>query len=126
MKRTHEFCSAEIKLAKQKWPDLDRTKIVELRKLVCTYRLSIVLGDVLYIEGHWYVTHAGLLRLSERRRCLGIKTTLDIRCSDVPANRWVFKATVHKSPRSRGFVAYGDADPTNVSPLVRGAEMRVA
>jgi hypothetical protein len=40
--------------------------------------------------------------------------------------RWVFKATVYKSPRSRGFVGYGDADPSNVSPLVRGAEMRVA
>jgi hypothetical protein len=26
----------------------------------------------------------------------------------------------------KGFVGYGDADPTNVSPLVRGAEMRVA
>jgi hypothetical protein len=39
--------------------------------------------------------------------------------------RWVFRATVHKS-RSRSFVGYGDADPTNVSPLVHGAEMRVA
>jgi hypothetical protein len=27
---------------------------------------------------------------------------------------------------STGFVGYGDADPSNVSPLVRGAEMRVA
>ena len=26
----------------------------------------------------------------------------------------------------RGFVGYGDADPSNVSPLVHGAEMRVA
>lgn len=25
-----------------------------------------------------------------------------------------------------GFVGYGDADPSNVSSLVRGAEMRVA
>jgi hypothetical protein len=38
----------------------------------------------------------------------------------------VFKATVYKSPDSRGFVGYGDADPSNTSPLVRGAEMRVA
>jgi hypothetical protein len=27
---------------------------------------------------------------------------------------------------SKGFVGYGDADPSNVSALVRGAEMRVA
>jgi len=40
--------------------------------------------------------------------------------------RWVFRATVYKSRPSKGFVGYGDADPSNVSPLVRGAEMRVA
>jgi hypothetical protein len=40
--------------------------------------------------------------------------------------RWVFKATVYKSPKSKGFVGYGDANPSNVSPVVRGAEMRVA
>jgi hypothetical protein len=42
------------------------------------------------------------------------------------ASRWVFKATVYKSPSSKGFVGYGDADPSNTSLLVRGAEMRVA
>jgi hypothetical protein len=39
--------------------------------------------------------------------------------------RWVFRATVHKSKSTR-FVGYGDADPSNVSALVHGAEMRVA
>jgi hypothetical protein len=38
----------------------------------------------------------------------------------------VFRATVFKSSRSRGFVGFGDADPSNTSALVRGAEMRVA
>jgi hypothetical protein len=41
-------------------------------------------------------------------------------------NRWTFKATVFRAGRSEGFVGYGDADPSNVSPLVHGAEMRVA
>src|SRR5262249_16195410 len=36
------------------------------------------------------------------------------------------RATVYKSSDSRGFVGYGDADPSNVSDTVRGAEMRVA
>jgi hypothetical protein len=40
--------------------------------------------------------------------------------------RWVFKATVFNKPTSRGFVGYGDADPSNVSSMVHGAEMRVA
>ena len=46
--------------------------------------------------------------------------------SDAASECWVFKATVYKSPRSLGFVGYGDADPSNVSSLVHGAEMRVA
>ena len=33
---------------------------------------------------------------------------------------------VYTASASRGFVGYGDADPSNVSPLVHGAEMRVA
>jgi hypothetical protein len=41
-------------------------------------------------------------------------------------SRWVFKAIVYKSRGSKGFVGYGDADPSNVSSSVRGAEMRVA
>jgi hypothetical protein len=41
-------------------------------------------------------------------------------------SRYVFKATVYTSSKCKGFIGYGDADPSNVSPLVRGAEMRVA
>ncbi len=36
------------------------------------------------------------------------------------------KAIAYKSRKCRGFVGYGDANPSNVSPLVHGAEMRVA
>jgi hypothetical protein len=45
---------------------------------------------------------------------------------DSGANRFVLKATVFPSKSSSGFVGYGDADPSNVSSLVRSAEMRVA
>jgi len=45
---------------------------------------------------------------------------------DSAANRFVLKATVYPSKNSSGFVGYGDADPSNVSFLVHGAEMRVA
>src|SRR6202043_1902833 len=83
-------------------------------------------GEFLLIEGKWNVTHAGLLQIALKRRCLGIRTALQEKVSDSNACRWVFKAVVHKSPRSRGFVGYGDADPSNVSSLVHGAEMRVA
>lgn len=45
---------------------------------------------------------------------------------DAEARRVVLKATVYPSKGLIGFVGYGDADPSNVSPVVRGAEMRVA
>jgi len=46
-------------------------------------------------------------------------------CDPIGA-RWAFRATVFPSDKSSGFVGFGDADPSNVSSLVRGAEMRVA
>jgi hypothetical protein len=46
--------------------------------------------------------------------------------SEPSAARWAFKATVYKSLKCKGFVGYGDADPSNVSFVVQGAEMRVA
>jgi hypothetical protein len=87
---------------------------------------SITSGDLLCLEGRWYVSHSGLLRLAHRKRCAGIHVEpVDSLC-DSAAGRFVFKATVYPSKGSSGFVGYGDADPSNVSPLVRGAEMRVA
>src|SRR5262249_47809190 len=59
-------------------------------------------------------------------KCAGIDVSPVRTFSNVPAARWAFKATVFKSRCCRGFVGYGDADPSNVSPLVHGAEMRVA
>jgi hypothetical protein len=107
------------------WGDLPRIAFRDLKELTVQYALSVAGGDLQLLDGRWYVTHAGLLRLAFRRRCSGIRTTAVNRFSDSATNRWVFKATVYKSG-SKGFVGYGDADPSNVSPLVRGAEMRVA
>jgi hypothetical protein len=77
------------------------------------------------LDGRWYVTHSGLLRVAQNRKCSGIKTELVENVSNPSEGRWVFKATVLKS-KSQSFVGYGDADPSNVSFLVHGAEMRVA
>ncbi len=81
---------------------------------------------MLLLDERWYVTHAGLLRLAHRNRCCGIRVQPLREFCDPAANRWFFKATVYKSPGSKGFVGFGDAEPSNVSSLVRGAEMRVA
>jgi hypothetical protein len=108
------------------WGELPKALVQALRKLTKEHGLSVSSGDLKLLEGRWYVTHAGLLRISIQRRCFGIRTLVEKRLSNPAASRWVFKATVYKTRGSKGFVGYGDADPSNVSPLVRGAEMRVA
>jgi hypothetical protein len=117
---------ANVRLAKRLFEGFSKGAINGLKELTTRYGLSVVLGDVQLIDGRWYVTHSGLLRIAQRRRCLGMRTALQGELSDPAAHRWVFKATIYKAPGSKGFVGYGDADPFNVSLLVRGAEMRVA
>jgi hypothetical protein len=115
-----------LRLVKKLYPDLMQDDLRHLRELTQAHLLSISQGEISCIDRKWYVTHAGLLRIALRARCFGIRTTLQERLSDPVMGRWVFRATVFKSRRSKGFVGYGDADPSNTSPLVRGCEMRVA
>ncbi|HKT26118.1 MAG TPA: hypothetical protein VJR04_16035 [Terriglobales bacterium] len=112
--------------ARAVWTDVSKTRIDELRALTRKYGISVALGDIRLLDGHWHITHAGLLRLAQRKRCIEMRVQELPNFCDPVASRWVFKCTVRKSHRSRGFVGFGDADPSNVSPLVRGAEMRVA
>jgi len=98
----------------------------QLRELTATFALSLRCGDLLLLSGGWYVTHTGLIRLAKRCHCFGIQVQPVRQLWDSATSRYAFRATVYKSPRCRGFVGYGDADPSNVSALVLGAEMRVA
>jgi hypothetical protein len=117
---------ANARRARSIWGHLPVTALAALKELTSRFALSVAAGDLQFLENRWYVTHAGLLRIAQRRGCLGISTILQERQSDPVAGRWVFRAAVYKSRGSRVFTSYGDADPTNVSPMVRGAEMRVA
>jgi hypothetical protein len=126
MKKQGENAKSEVKVAQGIWGPLPESSCKALAQLVQKYSLSVGLGDVLYLENRWYVTHSGLLRLSRRQRCSGIHVR-PVPAFCVPsATRWAFKATVYRSSKCRGFVGYGDADPSNVSQLVHGSEMRVA
>ena len=119
--------SREVNFAKRAWPGALRAFHVEqLSMLALKYQFSVKKGDVQLIQGRWYVTHTGLLGLSHRRHCRGLHTEPIVMFCDPTSSRWAFKAIVYKSPRCKGFVGYGDADPSNVSLLVHGAEMRVA
>jgi hypothetical protein len=100
--------------------------VAQLRDLTSRFSLSLRCGDLLLLNGGWYVTHAGLIRLAERSRCSGMHVHQVRHLSDPSTSRYAFRATVYKSSRCRGFVGFGDADPSNVSFLVHGAELRVA
>ncbi len=126
MKRQNQAVRANIRLARAMWGKLPRPTLEGLEELTEKYRLSVAAGDISYIDRRWYVSHAGLLRLAVRNRCVGIRVQPVHQFCAPAVNRWAFKATVFKSQSCRGFAGYGDADPSNVSALVRGAEMRVA
>ena len=126
MARATAMTDRNVRLAKQRWAGLPKTALIALRELSREHQLSVALGDLLYLNEHWYVSHAGLLRIAQRKKCSGINVECVAELSDRDATRWAFKATVFKPGDCKGFVGYGDADPSNVSSLVRGAEMRVA
>jgi hypothetical protein len=113
--------------AKLRWGRLlGRIALSALANLTEQFQLSVANGDLLFLDSGWYVTHSGLTSLARRNRCAGIKVQPVQPFCDPSAQRWAFEATVYRSRTCRGFVGYGDADPSNVSPLVHGAEMRVA
>jgi hypothetical protein len=114
------------RLARQIWSNLSREALIRLREITQQNDFSVGAGDLTYLNNGWYVTHTGLVRLARRKKCSGIHVEAVPALCDSAANRFVLKATVFPCKSSVGFVGYGDADPSNVSPLVRGAEMRVA
>lgn len=114
-----------IRAAQKKW-SVSAPQIAALRSLSEQFRLSVILGDLMLLDNAWYVTHGGLMRMARRQRCAGLHVQPVLEFCDPAGSRWAFKATVFRSPKCKGFVGYGDADPSNVSPLVRSAEMRVA
>jgi hypothetical protein len=123
----HSDGRTAVRLAKRLWPGQISTLLArQLSDLADKLRVSILLGDVQLFDGKWYVTHPGLIRLARRSRYIGIHVEPAPSLSDRSAGRWAFKANVYKSRTCKGFVGYGDADPSNVCPLVRGDALRVA
>src|SRR3954468_15037365 len=113
------------KAVKELWPNITGPQLKHLQEISNKLMFSVRSQDVLLLNGSWYVTHAGLLKLAMRKQCRAIITELSEPFWKPEKNRWVFKATVVTSQQTT-FVGYGDADPSNVSYVVQGAEMRVA
>jgi hypothetical protein len=126
MKRTKTIGQTSIRTARRIWSNLSREALARLREIATQHDFSVGAGDLIYLNNGWYVTHTGLIGLARRKRCSGIHVEAVDSLCDSAASRFVLKATVYPSKSSSGFVGYGDADPSNVSFLVHGAEMRVA
>jgi hypothetical protein len=126
MRRKIDLARSNARLARYYWGRLPAEVIAYLADLTEKHSLSISAGHLRLLDGRWFITNAGLLHIAQRRGCLGIKTVLQRDSSDPDQRRWVFKAIVSKTQNSKGFEGYGDANPSNVSSAVRGAEMRVA
>ena len=48
------------------WGKLPRVALLGLKDLVSRHALSVAAGDLQLLNGRWYVTHAGLLRIAQR------------------------------------------------------------
>src|SRR5438876_10975668 len=117
---------ANRRLARHIWGNLPHVAFESLKELTATFAIQMRAGDLIWLQGKWYVTHSGLLHIAHRKHCSAIQVQPVWEFSAPSESRWAFRATVYKTRHCRGFVGYGDASPANVSPLVRGAEMRVA
>ena len=122
-----DLLTANARLARSRWGvRRDHQSFKNLQIYSEKYQFSIAAGDLLFMGRSWYVTHAGRLSLSHRKHCSGIQVVPVPELWNSNLNRFAFKAIVFTSHHGRGFVGFGDADPSNVSPFVRGAEMRIA
>jgi hypothetical protein len=126
MHRKTDLYSRNLRLARKIFGVGKRQILLKLLEHLSAMHFDIASGDLALLNDHWYVTHTGLLRMAKRRRCSGIEVEAVVNLCNSAAGRYVFKANVYNSRSCRGFVGFGDADPSNVSFLVHGAEMRVA
>ena len=58
----------ETRFAKSLYGDLSKSVLLALSGLIQGHQIFVTNGDVKYLDGGWYVTHSGLLRLADRRR----------------------------------------------------------
>ena len=94
---------SNVLCARRVWGRLSKQSLTSLTALTKTYGLSVIAGHLHFLDGRWYVTHAGLLNVAHNNRCAGMRTAVEKQLSDPGIDRWVFKATVYKSTWFEGF-----------------------
>ncbi len=57
-----------VACAKASWPTgCSKQLFAALHELTTRFALSVQLGEITLLDGKWYVTHSGLLRLASRK-----------------------------------------------------------
>jgi hypothetical protein len=77
-------------------PAASRELQSQLKSLTLEYGYSLVAGDLVILDGRWYVTHTGLLRLAYRNGCAGIHTNIVKESSSLSERKWTVRAIVYK------------------------------
>ena len=62
-----------VATARARWSNLGGSAVSLLKELTTNYLLCVALGDLILLEGRWYVTQNGLLRLARRKHSSGIR-----------------------------------------------------
>src|SRR3954467_9102385 len=81
----------------------------QIRDVIKRHGLSLTTGEITLIEGNYYITHSGLLRIATHQHCQGIETSLVNNFCNPENSRWIFRAVVHPMDSRLGFTGYGDA-----------------
>src|SRR6266852_1504664 len=91
MKKTKSV-RRDLRIARSIWGGLPEPLVHSLVDSLKTHNFSVTLGDLLLLNGRWYVTHSGLLRLAIRKRCHSIRVQPVREFCDAARSRFVFKA----------------------------------
>src|SRR5258708_40168907 len=92
MKTLSHTIQLDVEAAQQKWGPLGTDILTRLQPFIKDYGLSVLQGDLLLLDGNWYVTHAGLLRLARKKHCAGIAVSPVHKFCDKASAQWAFKA----------------------------------
>lgn len=103
-----------IRLAKRLDAGRSPSALDQLRDLTLNFGFSLATGELLHLNGGWYVTHAALLRLASRKHCAGIRVEQVDQSSDPLAGRWVFNMRF-----SSTWIALATAPVTDLMPCAK-------
>src|SRR5579884_1045905 len=89
---------SNFRAARLRWGcNLDPAALDTLRQYSSNHHLSVPSGDLILLDGKWYITHAGLMHIAKKARCAGIHVEPAAELSNPHSSLWAFKAIVYKS-----------------------------